>query len=84
MKTLWCWTVAITAIPVALTGVLSSAQASSPAASALASIPAAVPAAVPASTPSSLGYSQIRTELVTGSRALTDAQEDVTAARGDS
>ncbi|MCP4741021.1 MAG: transglycosylase SLT domain-containing protein, partial [Actinomycetales bacterium] len=84
MKTLWCWTVAITAIPVAFTGVLSSAQASSPAASALASIPAAVPAAVPASTPSSLSYSQIRTELVTASRALTDAQEDVTAARSDS
>ena len=82
MKTLWRWTVAITAIPVALTGVLSSAQASAPASSA--SVTASVPAAVPASSPSSLSYSQIRTELVTASRALTDAQEVVTAARSDS
>ncbi|NDA60142.1 MAG: hypothetical protein EBY56_09580 [Actinobacteria bacterium] len=86
MKSLWRWTVAITAIPVAVTGVLSSAQASSPAAStsARAFVPADVPAAVPASSPSSLSYSQIRTELVTASRALTDAQEVVTAARSNS
>ena len=82
MKSLWRWTVAITAIPVALTGVLSSAQASAPASSA--SVTASVPAAVPASSPSSLSYSQIRTELVTASRALTDAQEVVTAARSNS
>ena len=71
MKTLWRWTIAITVIPVALTGVLSSAQASSSSAS------------VSASTPSSLSYSQIRTELVTASRAVTDAQEVVTEARSD-
>ena len=82
MKSLWRWTVAITAIPVAVTGVLSSAQASSPAAST--SARASVSAAVPASSPSSLSYSQIRTELVTASRALNNAQELVTAARSDS
>jgi len=82
VKSLWRWTVAITAIPVAVTGVLSSAQASSPAAST--SARASVSAAVPASSPSSLSYSQIRTELVTASRALNNAQELVTAARSDS
>jgi len=86
VKTLWRWTVAITAIPVALTGVLSSAQASAPArsASVTAAVPAAVPAAAPASSPSSLSYSQIRTELVTASRAVNDAQEVVTEARSNS
>ena len=82
MKTLWRWTVAITAIPVALTGVLSSAQASAPAGSA--SVTASAPATVPASSPSSLSYSQIRTELVTASRAVNDAQEVVTEARSNS
>ncbi len=55
-----------------------------PASSASSASAPAVPAAAPASTPSSLSYSQIRTELVTASRALTDAQEVVTAARSDS